>query len=174
MTTLENPTIYVLEGLIRCRKCDTELLIRPSSDTGTPAYQCYSCADSEPARPLPAEQVERWIIQKVTDTVMTESYTEMLVQSLTAATATLSSDAVETLGHRERDPKWVRAMATDTFTFLMPKNAPDAKQFFSKLIDHIALGDQEAVVHYARPLPEESALPGAYQQSLLLPHDGTC
>lgn len=174
MTTLENPTIYVLEGLIRCRKCDTELLIRPSSDTGIPAYQCYSCADGEPARPMPPEQIERWIIQKVTDTVMTESYTEILLQSLTATTATLSSDAIETLGHREREPKWVRAMATDTFTFLVPRNASDAKQFFSALIDHIALGYREAVVHYAHPLPEDSALPGARQQHLLLPDNGTC
>ena len=123
---------------------------------------------------MPAEQVERWIIRKVTDTVMTESYTEMLVQSLTAATATLSSDTVETLGHRERDPKWVRAMATDASTFLVPRNASDAKQFLSKIIDHIALGYREAVVHYAHPLPEDSALPGARQQHLLLPDNGTC
>ena len=174
MTTIENPTIYVLEGLIRCRKCDDEMLIRPSRDTGGLTYQCYSCGEDRPARPMPAEKVERWIIRKVTDTIVTESYTEMLIQSLTAATATLSSDAVETLGHRERDPKWVRAMATDTFTFLIPKNAADAKQFLSTIIDHIALGDQEAVVHYAHPLPDDSALPGAHQQHLLLPDDGAC
>ena len=172
MTTLESPTIYVLEGLIRCRKCDVELRVRPPGDAGISTYLCPVCAESRPSLPIPADELERWLLRQVTNTVMTESNTRMLTQEMAAAGAALSDDAPEALRYPKRHPDRVRAMATDPETFLIPDNVPDARQLMSKLIDHITLGDQEAVVHYAVPLPQDSALAGAYRQHLPLPHDG--
>ena len=172
MTTLESPTIYVLEGLIRCRKCDAELRVRPLGDTDILTYRCLSCAESRPTLPVPADELERWLLQQVTDTVLTDSNTRMLTQEMAAAGAALSDNAPEALRYPERHPDRIRAMATDPETFLIPDNVPDARRLMSKLIDHITLGDQEAVVHYAVPLPQDSALAGAYRQHLPLPHDG--
>ena len=78
MTTLESPTIYVLEGLIRCRKCDAELRVRPLGDAGIFAYRCPVCTETTPSRSMPADELERWLLRQVTNTVMTESNTRML------------------------------------------------------------------------------------------------
>ena len=172
MTTLESPTIYVLEGLIRCRNCNAELRVRPLGETDILTYQCPVCARSQPAPSLPADELERWLIRQVTDTVLTDSNTAMLTQEMAVAGAALSDGAPEALRYPERHPDRVRAMATDPETFLIPDNVPDARRLMSKLISHITLGDQEAVVHYAVPLPQDSALAGAYRQHLPLPHDG--
>ena len=172
MTTLESPTIYVLEGLIRCRRCDAELRVRPLGNAGIFTYRCPVCAESRPSLPMPAEELERWLLRQVTDTVLTDSNTTMLTQEMAAAGAALPDGAPEALRYPERHPDQVRAMATDPETFLIPANVPDARQLMSKLISHITLGDQEAVVHYAVPLPRDSALAGAYHQHLPLPHDG--
>ena len=172
MTTLESPTIYVLEGLIRCRNCDAELQVRPLGDAGVFTYRCPVCAETRPSRSMPAEELERWILRQVTDTVLTDSNTRMLTQEMAAAGAALSDSAPEALCYPERHPDRIRAMATDPETFLIPDNVPDARRLMSKLISHITLGDQEAVVHYAVPLPQDSALAGAYRQHLPLPHDG--
>ena len=172
MTTLEHPTSYVLEGLIRCRNCDAELRIRPLGDTDIFTYQCSVCAGSQPAPSLPADELERWLIRQVTDTVLTDSNTAMLTQEMAAAGARLSDDAPEALRYPERHPDRIRAMATDPAVFFTADSVFYAKRFLSKLIDHITLGDREAVVHYAVPLPQDSALAGAYRQHLPLPHDG--
>ena len=172
MTTLEHPNIYVLEGLMHCRKCGAQLRVRPLGDTDILTYQCSTCDKSQPAPAVTADELERWLIQQVTDTVLTDSNTAMMTQEMTAAGARLSDDAPEALRYPERFPNQVRAMATDPATFLAAESISDARRFLSKLIDHITLGDQEAVVHYALPLPEDSALAGAYRQHLPLPHDG--
>ena len=172
MTTLQDPTSYVLEGLIRCGECGTQLQVRPLGETAILTYQCPVCAESPPAPSLPADELERWLIRRVTDTVLTDSNTAMMTQEMAAAGARLSDDAPEALRYPERHPDQIRAMATDPETFLIRENVSHTRQFMSKLIAHITLGDQEAVVHYALPLPQDSALAGAYRQHLPLPHDG--
>ncbi len=172
MTTLEHPTGYVLEGLIRCRQCDAELRVRPLGETDILTYQCSTCGKSQPASSLPADELERWLIRRVTDTVLTDSNTAMLTQEMAAAGARLSDDAPEALRYPERHTDQIRAMATDPAVFFTADSFFYAKRFLSKLIAHITLGDQEAVVHYALPLPQDSALAGAYRQHLPLPNDG--
>ena len=172
MTTLETQTNYVLEGLLRCRECGDDLQVSPRNGSGVSIYWCPSCAEDQPCPPTPAEEFERWILRQVTHTVMTESNTRMLTQEIAAAVAALPADAPETLRNPERHSDRIRALATDPATFFAPDGASDAKTFLSKLIGHITLGNQEAVVHYALPLPQDSALPGAYRQHLPLPYDG--
>ena len=122
MTTLEHPTSYVLEGLIRCRQCGFELRVRPLGETDILTYQCYVCAEGEPTPPMPADELERWLIRQVTDTVLTDSNTAMLTQEMAAAGARLSDDAPEALRYPERFPNQVRAMATDPVTLLTREN----------------------------------------------------
>lgn len=172
MTTLENQTVYVLEELLRCHKCGGNLRVSPLGDTHVSAYRCPSCVEGQLAPPMAADELERWILGQVTDTVMTDSNTRMLAQEMAAAGAALPDDAPETLRNPELHPDGVRAMATDPAVFFIPENVGDAKKFLSKLIDHITLGDQEAVVQYALPLPRDSALPGACRQRLPLKPNG--
>lgn len=172
MTTLESPIIYFLEGLIRCRKCGAQLWVRPLRDTDILTYQCTFCPGSQPDQSLPADELVRWLIRQVTDTVLTDGNTAMVTQEMAVAGAKLSDDAPEALRYPERHPDTIRAMATDPAVFFTADSVFYAKLFLSKLIDHIELGYREAVVYYALPLPQDSALAGAYRQHLPLPHDG--
>ena len=172
MTTLETQTNYVLEGLLRCRICGDDLRVSPRNASGVSIYRCPSCAEDQPCPPTPADELERWILRQITHTVMTDSNTRMLTQEMATAGAALPADAPEMLRNPECHPDRIRALATDPVLFFAPDSDSDAKTFLSKLIGHITLGNQEAVVHYELPLPQDSALPGAYRQHLPLPYDG--
>lgn len=172
MTTLENQTPHVLEGFLRCHKCGGDLRVSPLGDTHVSAYRCSSCVEDQPTPPMAADELERRILRQVTETVMTDSNTRMLAQEMAAAGAALPDDAPVTLRNPELHHDGVRAMATDPAVFFTPDGAADTKKFLSKLIGHITLGDQEAVVHYALPLPLDSTLPGECRQHIALKQDG--
>ena len=172
MTTLHPPTSYILEGFIRCGECGNQLEVRPLGETGTLTYQCSTCDKSRPAPSVTADELERWIIRQVTETVLTESNTAMMTQEMAAAGAELPESAPEALRYPERFPDQVRAMATDPATFLTRENVSHTRRIMTKLIAFITLGDQEAMIHYALPLPEDSALAGEHRQHLPLPHHG--
>ena len=172
MTTMQNPTSYILEGFIRCGECGDRLEVRPLGETNILTYQCSTCDKSQPDPSVTADELERWIIRQVTETVLTESNTAMMTQEMAAEGASLPDNAPEALRYPERFPDQVRAMATDPATLLTRENVSHTRQLMTKLIAFITLGDQEAMIHYALPLPHDSALAGEYRQHIPLPHDG--
>ena len=172
MTTLQNPTTYILEGFLRCGQCGDRLQVRPLGETGTLTYQCSTCDKSQPDPSVTADELERWIIRQVTETVLTESNTAMMTQEMAAAGAELPENAPEALRYPERFPDQVRALATDPATLLIQENLTHTKRLLTELIAFITLGDQEAMIHYAMPLPHDSTLAGEYRQHIPLPHGG--
>ena len=109
MTTLQNPTSYVLEGFLRCGECGNQLEVRPLGETGTLTYQCSTCDKSQPDPSVTADELERWIIRQVTETVLTESNTAMMTQEMATAGAGLPEGAPAALRDPERFPDQVRA-----------------------------------------------------------------
>ena len=171
MTTRENQTAYVLEGLLHCHYCENALHLRTIDKFEDPVYQCTVCASDRSFPTMPAGELERWILREVTDAVMSDSNTRTLTQVLSTAGTELPDHAPEMLRDPERHPDRVQAIATDPAIYTIPENVPQTRTFLSKLINRINLGKDEAVVHYALPLPQDSSLPGSYRQHLRLPDD---
>ena len=171
MKTQDSQTVYVLEGFLRCRECEAILHVHTLGDAHDPVYQCTACNGQHRTPSMPAGDLERWIIQEVTCTVMTDSNTKTLTEMLAAGGGSLSEDAPEMLRDPANHPDRVRAIATDPAIYAIQENIPQTKQFLSKLINRITLSEREVVVHYALPLPQDSTLPGSYRQHLRLPDD---
>lgn len=166
MTTRESQAAYVLEGLLRCDYCGNSLNLDTTNKFDDLVYQCAACADDRSFPTMPASELEYFILGEVTNAVMSSSNSRTLTQALAEAAGELPDYAPEMLrdpvNHREK----VRAIAIDPAIYTFPENVPQTRALLSKLIGHIDLRKEEAVVHYALPLPQDSALPGSYRQHL--------
>ena len=171
MTTQESQGAYVLEGLLRCSHCENALHPRTTDNRDDLVYQCPACAEARSFPTLPAAKLENWIIGEVANTIMSGSNTNTLTHALARTGDELLDSAPEILRDPINHPEKVRAIATDPAIYTISENIPQTRTFLAKLINHITLGNAEAVIHYALPLPQDSCLPGSYRQHLRLTDD---
>ncbi len=119
------------------------------------ASQDRTCATPD----VRAYRFETWLIQELTDVIMTPRNVQFLQQSLAAS----SGDTLHP------DPCTAAELARDPLTY----NATDARQFakrtFAKFIQKITLQGTTAVVHYSIRLPVDSSLPGEHLQTVNMP-----
>ena len=156
---------YVLEHLLQCRQCGSPMLVSPGPDPNADVYRCSRSNTSQNrtcATPdVRAYRFETWLIQELTDVIMTPRNVLFLQQSLAASNK-------ETL---RLDPSNTAELARDPLTY----NAKDARQLakrtFANFIHKITLQGTMAVIHYSIPLPADSPLPGAHVQTVNIPAD---
>ena len=131
-----------------------------------PNADVYSCSRSNTRQDLTcaapdvrAYRFETWLIQELTDAIMTPRNLQFLQQSLAAS----SGEALRL------NPNITAELARDPLTY----NATDVRQFakrtLSKFIQKITLQGTTAVIHYSIPLPVDSSLPGEHLQTVDMP-----
>ena len=166
MTTQESQAAYVLEGLLHCSYCGNALQLRTTGNSDDLVYQCAACSEDRSFPLLPAGELEDWILRQITNAVMSDSNTRTLAHALADAGDAVPDCGPEVLRDPVNHPEKVRTIAMNPSIYAIPENVPQTRTFLSKLIDRIDLGSDEAVVHYALPLPQDSSLPGCYHQHL--------
>ncbi len=154
---------YVLEHLLQCRQCGSPMLVSLGQDPNADVYSCSrsntrqdrTCATPD----VRAYRFETWLIQELTDVIMTPRNVQFLQQSL----ATSGGDSLDF------DPSTTTELARDPLTY----NAKDAqllaKRTFANFIRKITLQGTTAVIHYSIPLPVDSSLPGEHLQRVSMP-----
>ena len=171
MTTQESQAAFVLNGLLRCAYCGNALRVQTTGEFEEATYRCPACVGDRSFPTVPARKLETWVLGAITNAVMSESNTRTLTKALFDAGDQLPVYAPEMLRDPVNHPETVRLFATDPTIYTIPENIPLARTFLSKLIDRIDLGNDEVVIHYSLPLPQDSILPGSYRQHLRLTAD---
>ena len=170
----------VLNGIITCNQCNAGMALKQDETGNRNPY--FTCSQQAGQRftgcltpDLDANQLDKLVVEKVMETVMTTKHLNMLIAKTDQLLAMKLEDlhdcpmAQEAQLYSRSD---LHVMSTSHSLLLQAAGGPQAlRELLRKFIDDIRITPGNAAVHYKIPLPHGSPLPGKYEQDIPLPMD---
>ena len=170
----------VLNGIITCNQCNAGMPLK-QDETGnqTPYFTCSQQVGQNFPKcltpDLDANQLDKLVVEKVMETIMTKKHLNMLLaktDQLLAMKLEEFQDCPMAQEAQLYSRRGLQEMATSHSLLVQAAEGPQAlRELLRKFIDDIRITPGNAAVHYKIPLPQGSSLAGKYQQDIPLPAD---
>ena len=169
----------VLNGIITCNQCHAGMAIKQDETSNHLYFICNQQAEQNLTGCLTpfldANQLDKLVVEKIMETVMTRKHLNMLLAKTDQLLAMKLEEfqdcpmAQEAQLYSRRD---LQAMTTSHSSLVQAAGSPQAlRELLRTFIDDIRITPGNAAVHYKIPLPQGSPLAGEYKQDIPLPAD---
>ena len=169
----------VLNGIITCDQCNADMALKQDETTGQLYFTCNHPAGQNftgcLTPDLDANQLDKLVVEKTMETVMTRKHLNMLIaktDQLLAMKLEEFQDCPMAQEAQLYSRGELQTMTTSHSLLVQAAESPQALQeLLRKFIDDIQITPSNAAVHYKLPLPQDSPLAGKYEQDIPLPMD---
>ena len=170
----------VLNGIITCGQCNAGMALN-QDETGNrnPYFTCsHQAGQNFPKCLIPdldANQLDKLVVEKVMETIMTKKHLSMLLaktDQLLAMKLEEFQDCPMAQEAQLYSKKGLQEMATSHNLLIQAAEGPQTlRELLRTFIDDIRITPGNAAVQYKIPLPHGSPLAGKYEQDIPLPMD---
>ena len=167
----------VLNGIVTCNQCNAGMAIKQNETSNHPYFICSQQAGQSFTGCLTpfldANQIDKLVVEKVMETVMTKKHLNMLLAKTDQLLAMKLEEfqdcpiAQEAQLYSRRD---LKAMTTSHSLLVQAAGGPQAlRELLRKFIDDIRITPGNAAVHYKIPLPPDSPVTNKWILDIPLP-----